>query len=149
MIKSIRRTGDDPFVYFSNAKTQVRPTITHGVTKAMRVTAAVASSIAPKYNRSRWLKYTKYAHHIQSGKGGKLKRSITAGKVRNIGRKWATSLYSKVKYSSYQEGGFRHKGAGRYIRGKFYMLNAIHQLDTKFMGWQLKKELDDMFRRLG
>lgn len=149
MIKRVRRKGHDPFLYFSNAKVQVRPTITSGVSKAMRVTEAVASSLAPKYNPALWSHYAKAKHHIRSGTGGRLKRSITAGKVRNIGRKWITSLYSKVKYSSYQEEGFRHGGTGRYVVGKFFMLNAIHQLNTKFMGWQLKKELDNMFKRLG
>lgn len=149
MQKIVVRKGHDPYLYFKNAQVQVKPALTAGITRAMYVTETVATSIAPKYNSAKWVAYAKFTHHIRSGKGGRLKRSIKFSKVRNIGRKWISSLYSKVKYSSYQEKGFLHKGAGRYIRGKLFMYNALQQLDKKFMGWQIQVELAKMFKRLG
>lgn len=124
-------------------------TINHNITTAIdnstKRTAVVAKMNAPVYNPSRWPQWAKYPHHWIPP--GTLKASIVRTPAYHIGSTFYSNFRALAPFASYQEKGFFHVKARRWIRGKYYMRRAMTVVFTRTFNKELelavKKSLEE------
>lgn len=110
---------NDTHDIFSTASRTIQAYTLDAVDDTVDVARMSAKSFAPVYKPFRYPQWRRFSH---AKSGGKLKNSIRKKKTHpSSGRTIKSGLISRVRYSGFQEAGFYHKRAKRWIPGKFYM----------------------------
>ena len=113
---------------------------------AAKLAATSARAHAPVYNPAKWENtiYAFFEHHHTPP--GTLKRSIHVKKMVHTEDSFTTGLYSRVRFASDIENGFRHHIVHKKIRGRRFMFKAVNVVFRHSVNRKLDRAVDKIFR---